>query len=124
MGFVPFIWFFVAIIIVIAAIKKDKRKKKNAVFTAKRQYTPVTNTTTIPANRPQKRKMGIEEAFRDDYRNDWLAKQLQEEHIAFKKTSEMFSLKIEHASSCDAAMIKAFHEQHCDAKEVDTAQIH
>ena len=59
--------------------------------------------------------------LRDDRNNDWLARQLREEHRAFKETSEMFDLKIEHASHCDARFIEQFHRRNCDARGVDLA---
>ena len=59
--------------------------------------------------------------LRDDRTNDWLARQLREEHKAFKETSEMFDLKIEHASHCDARFIEQFHRRNCDARGVDLA---
>ena len=57
----------------------------------------------------------------DDRANDWLAKQLRDEHIAFKNTKDMFDLKIEHASHCDAKYIRDFHHRECDATKIDTA---
>ena len=59
--------------------------------------------------------------LRDDKNNDWLARQLREEHRAFKLTSEMFDLKIEHASHCDARLIEQYHRRRCDAGGVDLA---
>ena len=59
--------------------------------------------------------------LRDDKTNDWLARQLREEHRAFKATSEMFDLKIEHASHCDARLIEQFHRRTCDAEGIDLA---
>ena len=59
--------------------------------------------------------------LRDDRRNDWLARQLREEHMAFKATSEMFDLKIEHASHCDAKLLEQFHKRNCTASGIDMA---
>lgn len=59
--------------------------------------------------------------LRDDKENDWLARQLREEHKAFKATSEMFDLKIEHASHCDARLLEQFHKRNCDAEGIDLA---
>lgn len=59
--------------------------------------------------------------LRDDRRNDWLARQLREEHMAFKATSEMFDLKIEHASHCDARLLEQFHRRNCTASGIDMA---
>ncbi|MCR5673844.1 MAG: hypothetical protein K6F87_09055 [Lachnospiraceae bacterium] len=57
--------------------------------------------------------------LRDDRANDWLARQLREEHKAFKATSEMFDLKIEHASHCDARLLEQFHKNNCTANGID-----
>ena len=59
--------------------------------------------------------------LRDDRNNDWLARQLRDEHKAFKATSEMFDLKIEHASHCDAKLLEQFHKRNCSAEGVDLA---
>lgn len=62
-------------------------------------------------------------SLKDDRENDWFAKQLREEHQAFKRTSDMFNLKIEHASSCDARMLADFHASHHDADSVDRGEV-
>lgn len=59
--------------------------------------------------------------LKDDRDNDWLARQLREEHRAFKLTSEMFDLKIEHASHCDARLLEQFHRHNCTADGIDLA---
>ena len=46
---------------------------------------------------------------------------LRDEHKAFKMTSEMFDLKIEHASHCDARLLEQYHRRNCDASGVDLA---
>ncbi len=61
--------------------------------------------------------------IKDDRRNDWLAKQLREEHEAFKRTSAMFDLKIEHAASCDAEKIRIEHQAACDAHGIDDGNV-
>lgn len=60
--------------------------------------------------------------LRDDRTNDWLARQLRDEHIAFKKASDMFGLKIEHSAHCDAQLLKNYHNLNCDAKGIDMAK--
>ena len=64
---------------------------------------------------------GGNSVLRDDKANDWLARQLREEHRAFKATSEMFDLKIEHASHCDAKLLEQFHRRNCTASGIDLA---
>lgn len=58
----------------------------------------------------------------EDRRNDWLARQMDDERQAKKRMSEMFQLKMEHRYNCEAEMLKQFHESHCDADDVDNAQ--
>ena len=111
--------------------------KKNASGTTKSRIAPKPGQ--LPKNvrprgytnyRPHKdivsvsRDMGDSKGssvLRDDRNNDWLARQLREEHKAFKETSEMFDLKIEHASHCDAKILEQFHKRNCDARGVDLA---
>lgn len=57
----------------------------------------------------------------EDRNNDWLARQLRDEHKAFKDTKDMFDLKIEHSSHCDARYIQQFHHNNCSAGGIDTA---
>ncbi len=45
----------------------------------------------------------------EDRQNDWLAKQLREESRLARRTSDMFDLKAEHASNCDARDLKDSH---------------
>jgi hypothetical protein len=125
------------LIIVIAffAVITKALKKSASSTTAKR---PAVNAGAQRAQRPRgftnyrphkdiisvSRDMGDSKnssILRDDRTNDWLAKQLREEHRAFKATSEMFDLKIEHASHCDARFIEQFHKRNCDARGVDLA---
>lgn len=60
--------------------------------------------------------------LRDDRSNDWLAKQLSDERRAYREMRDMFDLRDEHRSSCEAEMIKRFHEQNCESGHVDTAK--
>lgn len=49
-------------------------------------------------------------ALKDDRYNDWLARQMREERMALSRLSDMFELKMEHRSSCEAEMIRRFRE--------------
>ena len=60
--------------------------------------------------------------LKDDRANDWMARELKEEKAAAAKVRIMFDLKEEHHSSCEAEMIRRFHEDNCDADKVDTAK--
>ena len=110
---------------VVKAASSDAAKAKKAAAKAAGQQRPQGFTNY----RPHKdiisvsRDMGDKKnsVLRDDKNNDWLAKQLEEEHRAFKATSEMFDLKIEHASHCDAKILEQFHKRHCTADGVDLA---
>ena len=125
------IWIVVIFVIIIkfrskdtaaAANKKPERKGSGSAAKAsgKRGYTnykPHKDITTVG------RQMGDKgsSVLSDDRNNDWLARQLADEHKAFRATSEMFDLKIEHASHCDARLLAQFHARNCDAEHVDTA---
>ena len=80
-------------------------------------YKPHKDITSVTRDMGDKKNS----VLRDDTNNDWLAKQLAEEHRAFKATSEMFDLKIEHASHCDAKLLEQFHKRNCTAEGVDLA---
>ena len=92
-------------------------KKKGTAAARYTNYRPHKDITSVS------RDMGDRKgsALRDDKDNDWLARQLREEHRAFRATSEMFDLKIEHASHCDARLLEQFHKRKCDAAGVDLA---
>ena len=81
-------------------------------------YRPHKDITSVSRDMGDSKNSSI---LRDDRANDWLARQLRDEHRAFKLTSEMFDLKIEHASHCDAKLLEQFHHKHCDASGVDLA---
>ena len=81
-------------------------------------YRPHKDIISVSRDMGDSRNSSV---LRDDKANDWLARQLREEHRAFKATSEMFDLKIEHASHCDARLIEQFHRRNCDANGIDLA---
>ena len=80
-------------------------------------YRPHKDITSVSRDMGDKRSS----VLKDDKNNDWLARQLRDEHKAFKATSEMFDLKIEHASHCDARLMAQFHRRNCDANGIDLA---
>ena len=98
----------------------------------------VKNPSAVKSTGVRKKAVGSQEAYigmkqgqkyagstlRDDRTNDWLARQLRDEHSAFKMASEMFGLKIEHSAHCDAKLLKHYHHLKCDASGVDTAEGH
>ena len=118
--------------IIYSVIKKAKKATGGSLVNNS-QNTAAKATARRPRGytnyRPHKdiisvsRDMGDKNSsvLRDDRSNDWLAKQLREEHRAFKLTSEMFDLKIEHASHCDARLLEQFHKRNCSAEGVDLA---
>lgn len=81
-------------------------------------YRPHKDITSVSRDMGDKRG---DMTLRDDKNNDWLARQLREEHKAFKATSEMFDLKIEHASHCDARLLEQYHKRNCTASGIDLA---
>lgn len=94
-----------------------KSSSTNTKYVAK----PVSNTPTKVANNKILAAEVNHNMLADDRTNDWLARQLRDEHLAFKQTKDMFDLKIEHASHCDAKYIRDFHHRECDAQRIDTA---
>ena len=113
--------------VVTKALKSSTSSVVKAVHDA-RPAAPKRGNTKYTNYRPHKditsvsRDMGDSKrssTLRDDRANDWLAKQLREEHRAFKATSEMFDLKIEHASHCDAKILEQFHKRNCQATGID-----
>ncbi len=90
-------------------------KKRPQGFT---NYRPHKDLVSVSRDMGDSRNSSV---LRDDRANDWLAQQLREEHRAFRVTSEMFDLKIEHASHCDAKLMEQFHRKYCDASGIDLA---
>ena len=99
--------------IIYIALKKAKvvqPKPKAKPVVPKRptgftNYRPHKDITSVSRDMGDSKNSSV---LRDDRANDWLARQLREEHRAFKATSEMFDLKIEHASHCDAKLLEQF----------------
>ena len=62
----------------------------------------------------------------DDRKNDWLARQLEEERRAAFRVSSMFGFKYnagaDHAANCDAREIREEHNRSCDAGGIDVAK--
>lgn len=98
---------------------KPQPVKINTV--AKPHPQPVEKYNKVTSSSSSKAQSSV---LLEDRNNDWLANQLREEHKAFKRTKDMFNLKIEHASHCDARYVKQLHATNCDAKTVGTAQGH
>lgn len=85
--------------------------------------TPVGRPTSYASDYQSRRHTSSASisALMEDREHDWLANQLKAEHRAFKNTQDMFDLKIEHSSHCDARYLKQTHHSECDANKVDTA---
>ncbi len=98
-----------------SAKKYPAPKKRAQGFT---NYKPHKDIVSVSRDMGDAKNSSV---LRDDRTNDWLARQLREEHRAFKATSEMFDLKIEHASHCDSKLIEQFHHRYCDADGIDIA---
>lgn len=129
------IYFVVIIAVVKRVIKSSKEAKGTINQGPKRAQTMASKSTsrsnfqepvkaTIKKdslNRHMAKESGGTTALRDDRSNDWLAKQLRDEKNAMYMMSDMFAMKAQHKSSCEAEMIKRFHEDNCDANYVDQA---
>ncbi len=120
--FALLVWVVVIWLIIRKVIKsgslgsntKAASKPKGRTYT---NYRPHKDIVSVSRDMGDKRSS----VLCDDKNNDWLARQLRDEHRAFKATSEMFDLKIEHASHCDARIMEQFHKRNCDASAVDLA---
>ncbi len=113
----------VFIIFIAVAASRIKKVKSDS-----RQINKESRQTYRSNDMPQKQmvrepKGKYAVSLMEDRNHDWLAGQLREERRALRRTSEMFDLKVAHASSCDAQMIKDFHSRQCDANGVDTATV-
>ena len=62
----------------------------------------------------------------DVRKNDWLARQLEEEKRAERRVRFMFDLrynaKTDHAANCDARAVRNTHAANCDAGGIDRAK--
>lgn len=120
----------IVMLIVFVVIRKAKKRGYDGIGNSAKVHSnrqPTRNAARTKDLRTYKRtspKEAPDKSLKDDIGNDWLARQLREEHEAFKRTSEMFNLKIEHASHCDARLIKKQHYANCDADAVDTGSAH
>ena len=115
----------IAIVLIVLKTEKDKRdrtKKQNQPG-ANRQPLPPKGAARAPAVGQSGDKAYL---LMDDRKNDWLAKQLEEEERAERRIRYMFNLKYDakrdHEKHCEAAQIKSYHEKNCDASGVDTAK--
>lgn len=122
--------FFVVFVLIRSIKKASKSEAEVKKMVKKTQYS------STASNRVYKKTVSAPQVYkgmksntridtsplRDDRNNDWLAKQLREEHRAFREVSDMFGLKIEHASHCDAKLLRNYHHLNCDAGGIDTAK--
>lgn len=128
--------FLIIIFAIYALLSKRNQRRNNMSDTGKSPVAkPVAKTVQQRSATyykvPQKRNDGSGHvhkgnsltsvnALMDDRENDWLANQLRDEHKAFKQTSAMFDLKIEHVSHCDSRLLSTYHHINCDASGIDT----
>lgn len=128
----------IAVICIIVFVLKKKKEaspsqSKNTSSRTLSQAKPVQSSKNYSSSayksKPNARSKVVKaevnhQMLLEDRENDWLAQQLRDEHKAFKLTKDMFNLKIEHASHCDAKYVKQFHQAQCDANGVDIAKGH
>ena len=102
-------------------VKQNYSQNNNQVrgITSAKEHDHRTNSHNINKDMSKEKSHA---GFKDNLYNDWLAKQLREERIAQIRMSDMFDLKAQHHNSCEAEMIRRFHEDKCNANEVDTAK--
>ncbi len=125
-----FLTLLFTVILCVALVRKSKNAVKDKKSSSQSgaqapagrlrgftNYRPHKDITSVSRDMSDRNSS----VLRDDKNNDWLARQLRDEHRAFKMTSEMFDLKIEHASHCDARLLEQFHRRNCDANGIDLA---
>lgn len=135
-SFFTFLIYAFVIIAIVSKLKKKKARKDNG-GTGQKAAAPASAPMRVPVNPPVKtpvrrrtnsgvnkhmarEKTNIREW--EDRRNDWLARQMDDERQAQKRVSEMFYLKMEHKYNCEAEMLKQFHSSRCDADGIDNAK--
>ncbi|MCR5788527.1 MAG: hypothetical protein K6G83_01425 [Lachnospiraceae bacterium] len=127
--------FLITLALIIISIGSQKKKKQKEQGPAQGQRPK--NRPVNGVNRQMQKQTGSSSAVRateenksylmfDDRKNDWLAKQLEEEKRAQRRITAMFDLKYDakqsHAQNCDARAMRDFHAQNCDAEGIDTAK--
>lgn len=121
-GLITAVTIFVIVVVIVKKYKEQStagsgKKQTKAAGKAFTNYRP--HKDIISVNREMDDKRGSS-TLHDDKTNDWLARQLRDEHKAFRMTSEMFDLKIEHASHCDARLLAQFQGKYRNFHGVDT----
>lgn len=110
---IPYIVFFAIIGAIINRARTESQRSTNRHKTSTDQKRP---TVKQPVKSKADNGVGhmmnnsVRGDLRDDRNNDWLARQLREEKRSLGLMREMFDLKAEHANSCEAEMLKRFHE--------------
>ncbi len=106
------------IIPVIKGAKNQKDTTNSVAFQKARQavntFSP--NNTYYTQKRESLKEKDVELHRMENRENDWLAKQLRCERQSQIVVSDMFQLKQEHLSDCDAHSIREEHYQACDAR--------
>lgn len=124
---------FIAVFVFIAlrmisAFKKQSTvdAKKSAVLKPRPAKSP--SKDLVFESYPKEKHGGVKKSsagsmvLKDDRDGDWLANQMREERRSLFRMSEMFGLKIQHASNCDAYALKSEHHRNCDATGIDTGR--
>lgn len=132
-GVVTILLYVAIIIFVVKKVKKvkgvsstagiSKAQAQENIWMPKKPDSPRPAASSVPKSKGVNKHMTREsqsDMLKDDRQHDWLAHQMAEERVAMRRMSDMFALKMEHQSSCEAELIRQFHQDHCDAGEVDT----
>ena len=117
-------YIFVCVLLLVLYVNKSKGKNRSSV--------PMKHTAGTPKTMSDNKTVELQTAGEgkaylrmDDRKNDWLARQLNEEKRAQLRIINMFGLqynaKADHAANCDARELKNAHEKNCDAEGVDRA---
>lgn len=129
----PYVVIILYIYIVFSVIRNvlskkssDKNVSKSRQYNVSRQQSSVCNTSVGPCENQQttyvssepvrKKKVETDAWAMEDRKNDFLARQLREEHQRKITMDDMFQLKKSHADHCDADYVRVSHQSNCDAE--------
>lgn len=104
-------------IIIFVFVRKYSASLKRFSNNRPGQERPSAQVPEITVKKPvhstlhKNMRLESDSTLMDDREHDWLARQREEESRSLRLVSEMFELKSEHAKSCDAEMLRRFHEE-------------
>ena len=122
---IAFIGYVFWMAIIFFAIHKARQKNmskdttNSEAFRKRRQsqnnFSP--NNTYYTQKRPERVNIKSLGTMLEDRDNDWLAQQLRSEQKSQRVVSDMFQLRQEHFSNCEAEEIHTRHVDACNAEQ-------